>query len=334
MINLNDDAYNEKKIVTENDLFEIISEFDIFDNYIEDMYVNSIMKSPLRKDDNPSFNVFWSNKYQKLMFKDFGTGDRGGCITLLMRMFNISYKEALEQVVIDFGLEDKFITTASKKVKKAVINDKDRIKNIIKKSVDIQVKARVWNSNDAKYWNQYGISKATLKKFRVFPIKYIFINREVYKAEKYAYAYMEKKDNVIRFKIYQPYSLKMKWIGNLIEGTLSGFSQLNKSGNLLIIASSLKDGMCLHDLGIKDIISPQTENYIFKEHIVSDLKRRFKNIVLFYDNDEAGIVAAKKISELYDIKYINTGSDEYKDPSDYYCKFGKKETIKMIKKLL
>ena len=324
MINLNDEQFQDKQLITEEALFEHISDYDVFNYYVEDLSLNYAFKSPLRADKNPSFSIFFSKKRNRLFYKDFGNGDSGSCIKMLMQLMNLSYHEALTQIVLDFGLESKFkVPNGFKrsKNKPAKVFDKNHVDNIIKTSNVIQITSRNWTQQDLNYWEQYGVSYLTLLKYNIVPIKYLFINGEVYGVDRFAYAYSEMKDSEIRYKIYQPFSRYNKWINNLIEGTLSGWSQLSESGDLLVISSSLKDGMCLHDQGFNDFIAPQTENYIFKPHIVDDLLTRFKEIVVFYDYDEAGLKAAQRMNQLYGFRYFTTNNEQYKDPSDYYKQF-------------
>jgi hypothetical protein len=161
------------------------------------------------------------------------------------------------------------------------------------------------------------------------PIKLIYLN-DIIISPKLAYAYKEFKDDVVRYKIYQPYNKKVKWLNNFVDGTLSGFSQLPEYGDLLFITSSLKDGMCLHDLGY-NFIAPQAESHIINKKVFNDLKLRFKKIITFYDNDEAGIENAKRNKKLYEIDYIKTNSLLEKDISDYYKKYGKEKSLNLIK---
>ena len=321
MINLNDPRFIIKEFVTEDALFSIINDYDIYNYYIEDLRLNKGMSSPLRKDSSPSFSVFWSNKYNRILWKDHGDGNRGGAVRFVSELLGLNYREALEQIVLDFKLDDRFKISSDLKRfngSNPQVHNKDLIKNIIDVSVVIRIKSRPYMAHDIRFWSSYGISEETLRKYNVIPIEYLFINGNVYGVDRYAYAYVEYKDDETRYKIYQPFNIKIKWLSNLIEGTLSGWSQMADTGDLLIISSSLKDGMCLHDYGFKNFIAPQTENYIFKPHIVEDLKSRFKNILVFYDHDVAGINAANKMNLLYGFKFITTNSEELKDPSDYY----------------
>lgn len=327
MINLNDSRFNIKQFVTEELLFEILSDYDIFNYYIDDLILNRAFESPLRNDKKPSFTVFWSNKYNRLLWKDHGSGDRGGSITFVMRLLGLGYKNTLEQIALDFKLDDRFLIGSNSKRYKTsnpIIHTREDVNNKVSDATIINITSRNFEYHDIKFWSEFGISEQTLRKYNVIPLRYIFINDRLFGADKYSYAYMEEKDGVVRYKIYQPFSINNKWINNLIEGTLSGWSQLDENGDLLIIASSLKDGMCLHGLGFTNFIAPQTENYIFKPHIVEDLKNRFDDIIVFYDHDKAGINAANRMNQLYGFKSITTMSEELKDPSDYY-KYNKQQ---------
>lgn len=337
MINLNDSKYSQKKLVTEENIFNIISDYDVFMHYIENFSLSSLIKSPLRaQDKDPSFNVFYSKKAQRLLYKDFGeSGDSGSCVKFVGITKNIGYRESLEDIIVNFNLQDQFVIDKSiqnKQNKIPIIHDKSLINNTIKKSKTIRVKTRPWNNRDKIYWNSFGISLLTLAKYGVSPIKYLFINEDVFTVDNYAYAYKEFKDSQLRYKIYQPFSSDYKWINNLIEGTISGWANLSEYGDILCIASSLKDGMCIHDLGFSNILAPQTENYIFKPHIVKDLQKRFKTIIVFYDYDNAGISASMKMSKLYGFIPFYTYDAENKDPSDFYRAKNKNKLIKTIRK--
>ena len=83
-------------------------------------------------------------------------------------------------------------------------------------SSNIQVKFREWRKYDLEFWESYGISKPWLEFGEVYPISRIFYINENkitdYPADKYAYAYIERKDGNITLKIYQPFSETRKWI--------------------------------------------------------------------------------------------------------------------------
>lgn len=81
--------------------------------------------------------------------------------------------------------------------------------------VTIEVRVRDWKPWDLEYWESYGINKEWLEFGDIYPISHIFINKPtgtiVIPAEKYAYVFVEFKDNKPTLKIYQPFSKLYKW---------------------------------------------------------------------------------------------------------------------------
>lgn len=333
MINLKDDKYLVKKVLSKESILEYISDYDIFKYYIPGIELGKRINSPLREDKNPSFNIFWYPAVKKVFFKDLGTGDKGDSFSYVQRIKDCNFTTALKIIAKDFRLDTYLNVKDSNyipSINEPIVYDKSIIEKSIRDSACIQITEREWLSRDVYYWKSYGVSKKTLIKYRVRPIQYMFINGNVYGVDRLAYAYTELKDGVVKYKIYQPLLKENKWFNNFVDNTLSGFSQLPKDGDLLIIASSLKDAMCLHDLGYTSVIAPQTENYIFKQYVLDDLKWRFKRVVLFYDHDDAGLKASEHMKQLFNLEYITTGASEFKDPSDYYKFNGKEKLLKLI----
>lgn len=77
---------------------------------------------------------------------------------------------------------------------------------------------------------------------------------------------------------------------------------LPESGDYVVITKSLKDVMVLYEFGIP-AIAPISENCYLTEAQHAKLVRRFKHVVLLYDNDRAGKYNAikfyRKHPELY-----------------------------------
>ncbi len=327
---------SNKDVVSKENILKHLSDYDVFNYFMPNFAIGGIFNSPLREDDNrPSFGVFFSKKYpDTLLFKDLATGEMGDCFIFAQKFMGMNYYDVLEKIIIDFNLDEYFNIKTNYKYcshRNGVITPKEKIPKFNEHEHNfIGVKTREWNEFDKIYWKGYGIKRRTLELYNVYPISLIFLNDFIINAEQYAYCYIENKDNIIRYKIYQPFSKKLKWINNFLDGTLSGFTQLPETGDLLFIASSLKDGLVLHELGY-NFIAPQSEGHLLKESVLNDLKMRFNKIISFYDNDKAGIDFAIRNKELYDIDYITTGDIFNKDISDYYIANKKEETEKMIK---
>ena len=96
------------------------------------------------------------------------------------------------------------------------------------------------------------------------------------------------------FKIYRPLADKYtKWRNNLTELDIQGYKQLPKTGDILIITKSMKDVMCLYEMGIA-AISPSSESTFIPDKVLKQLKKRFKRII--FDRDQAGVKYLRKIS--------------------------------------
>lgn len=324
-----------KKQLTEESLLEEVSEYEIYRYYIGDFVIGRPFNSPLAKDDNPSFTIFIPKKYPgKLFFKDF-RGITGDAIVFVKEHFGLNYKEALERIAIDFNLEDKFlINTSFKQIKPVTLRlaKEDRL-DLKKESLNLKITSRDWKIHDKTYWKSYGISKGTLELFNVVSIKYYWMYDKLYNADKYAYAYKEWKDNELNYKIYQPFreSNNHKFVNGFLDGTFSGWDLLPEYSNLIIITKSAKDCMFLYEHGY-NAIAPQGEGYTFKPQVIDILKAKCKKLVLFYDNDEAGINSAKRNCEEFNLEYVTTNS-KYKDITDYYKNNGLEKTINLLNKI-
>lgn len=97
------------------------------------------------------------------------------------------------------------------------------------------------------------------------------------------------------------------------------------------MCSSVKDALCLTcNTGIP-AIALQGEGYVMSTTAQKNLKSRFKNIYILYDNDKAGLAYAQKTSEETGFKNIILPQFEGgKDISDFYKVVGKEKFIETI----
>ena len=151
---------------------------------------------------------------------------------------------------------------------------------------DIGIVRQPFTEVDKKYWKQFHISIDTLKRFNVFSIKYFLCNnivRGVYKDDNPMYAYKVFD----KFKIYRPLANKYtKWRTNLTVRHVQGLEQLQpEGGDLLIITKSLKDVMCLTEMGFHAVASASETTFI-PEDILNNLKSKWKNVVILYDSSK------------------------------------------------
>jgi len=323
--------YNTREVednITFDKIVSIVNDYYIYCYYLgKEIKINKPINSPFRKDVHPSWSLY-RNKNGVLRYRDFATGDSGNAITLVQRLYELNYGQALKKVWKDLILKTPH--ALKRTIKSIELQQKE--KNII------EIKKKNFTDKDVEFWSKYKISKDTLKLYRVFPINTFWVN------ENKSFTYTEKEPmyayNIYdKFKIYRPYSKKLdKWRNNCSSFDIQGLEQLVDKGELLIITKSLKDVMVLHELGY-NAIAPQSELSGIPKIIMDHLKLRFQNIIIIFDYDEGGIQGAKKLSEKYSIKqkfipkhYL----DLYciKDISDFIKEFGKEPTLEMLKELL
>ena len=313
-----------------------IPESDILYFYLGISHLPTLICSPLRKDLKPSLGIYINSKGH-IGYRDFATGESGSLFYLLSLLFNIEYSEVFTKILSDFSSKEPpkehiQISTTSKPY-----NQSTRKSPV----VDIQVKVRAWKTWDREYWSSYGITKRFLTLCKVFPISHIFLVYEdssfvVIPAEKYAYAYMEEKDNKVSLKIYQPYSKSYKWMNKHSSDVWDLWNQLPATGDTLIITSSRKDAMCIWcNTGIPSC-SLQAESYLPKASVIEELKARFKHIFVLYDNDftkdiNHGREYGKNIANTFNLKQIELPEElQAKDSSDLYKLHGKEVLVQTI----
>ena len=279
--------------------------------------------SPLRVDHKPTCSFY---KGRRLYFKDFATGECLSFENVVMKKYGCNYYEALEIIAKDFGII-KGHTPKSIPIQPIFKKEK---------KTTIQIEAKSFTNEELKWWEQFGINKSVLTKYRVYSCKTVFLNgniTSVYSPSCPSYGYYFGKDeNRELWKIYYPFRKTFRFIGNIKTTTIQGYNQLPKKSKLLVITKSLKDCMVLYNLGIA-AIAPQSETQFIEENVLEDLRKRFKHIVLLFDNDQTGIEFTNKIKRKYNwitpmiipLKY------NAKDISDFYKDYGRDKTIELIK---
>ena len=297
-----------------------ISEYDIFKYYCPNFIeLNKKFCSDLRKDQKPGVSiVYWKGK---LLYKDFGYPDHTfDCFNYVKFKYSCNFVEALTIIDNDFtlGLASKINNTTFTMGFAGRITNK---KPTIQKLTLIKKKSRPWSKSDKSFWERYLITKKTLLKFDVSPISHYWINENRFSCGEITYAY--KIGN--KYKIYAP-NEEYKWSSNTTNKHVQGYKQLPDTGDLLILTSSLKDVMCLYEMGIP-AIALQSEMIMPDDKLIQHLKSRFDRIAIFYDNDfdnpnNPGQAMAEKIKQKYWFSNIVI-PDVYhcKDLSDYIARF-------------
>jgi len=316
--------------LSEENIYKKISEYDIFSYYIPEFTeLNTHFSSPLRSDSEPSCSIqSWNGT---LFYKDFGTKDSFTAINFVKYKFNVHYYNALRIISNDFNLG----LTGEKIEKSSMGYIGVSNPNIIlsdNKPTNLRIKRRKWNNTiDKEYWSEYGYDLPLLRHLNIVPISHLWLNGKCFKMKENEPSYAYILDNGI-YKILSPFS-KYKWITNGKANHIQGWHQLPKTGELLIITKSLKDIGLLYKYGYT-ACAPQSENTLIPIDIISELKDRFKKIVIYFDNDEPGIDSAQLYESLFEVDYVHNPIDDPKDISDYYKMWGDNPTKQLLKELL
>jgi Crassvirales DNA primase len=284
------DLNKEKQLISKEAILKFITDLEIYQKYLdsnEEIMVGKPILSPLRRENNPSFALFLSRGSGEILFKDFLLG-AGDCIKFVQMKLGLTYFEALSRIATDFDLADDYRCKKMDKIDfTATRTDFLTRENVLSRVTPFKLrkKKRPFALHDIMYWQSFGISVATLEKYNVEAVDYMFINDKIHKADKHAYCFIEAKDYVETYKIYQPFNENYKWINGHNDAVWQGWEQLPAKGDLLIVTKSLKDVMSLYEVAGISAVSLQSENVLPKKHVFEDLKDRFSLHYLLYDND-------------------------------------------------
>jgi len=321
----------------DRELTNTIEDISLLSFYLGIHILPCVINSPLREDKNPSFGLT-INPNGKVHYKDFATGEKGGIYDLLMKLLSLSFPEVLERISEDFSTLNKLT-----KVYKSSHTGR---KQVLPSGTTLDCKVREWKSYDLEYWEMYGISLPWLNFGEVYPISHIIATKEgnIYTipAEKYGYVYIERKDGRISKKIYQPFSKIYKWSNTHDSSVWDLWRQLPPFGENLIITSSRKDALCIWENSKIPSCSLQAESLLPKEHVVQELKNRFKNVYVLYDNDfnsltgtNIGQLLGENFSKRYQVIQLNLPQEyQAKDTSDLAKLHGRLAVKEVILKLI
>lgn len=318
------------------DIFKSVRECDVLSHYLGISSIPCIISSPFRKDEHPSFGI-WTKNGQHIGYTDLATRETGDLIDLLKKLWNTDFNGVLQKLREDLPN----ITASYGQIQSLDTPKKVKTYN---RDTQLQCKVREWRDYDLAYWEIYGISKKWLEFGDIYPISQIILTktegqRYVIPAEKYAYAYVERKDNKISLKIYQPFSKTFKWSNKHDSSVWDLWTKLPEKGDKLIITSSRKDALCIWENTGIPALSLQAESYLPKQHVVQQLLDRFTNVYILYDNDyqssiNYGRILGAKMAAEFGLIQIEI-PDEYqsKDSSDLCKNYGRQQVKDLINQL-
>lgn len=319
------------------DLLSRVSEKEIYEYYLqESIKENQQYKCPFHKDTNPSlgFKLMPSNM---LIHRCFSCGKRGSVINFVSRLFNISSQEAVRQIYRDLNLSLRGPVSSPITTRKRV----ESVGFTAEDNTVILPEKQTFNIVDYNYWKQYYISLKTLVEYSISSCKRVII-KKVKENKLVLFAEYSNTNPIYsyeingKYKIYRPLNPTKygKWISTTKAEDIQGLRELPKSGELLIITSSMKDLLVLKTLGYSAIALGGEGNRI-PAKLLDYLYACFKEILVFYDNDEAGIMYGKKFSSEIGSEYIYIPQEyKEKDISDFIARYGIDQTRSLLKELI
>lgn len=326
-----------KPALDKDSVLSDVSDIELLIKYFPQVTeVPMVISSPLRKDVHPSFRVY-SPDGTRIRWYDYVTGESGGIIDLLQRTMSVTFNELLTIIKKDTTHAGRLAINQNS-TKKVRINSTDT-------SCQVRSQMRKWEEYDFQYWESYGVPRRWLLYSDIYPISHIFIIGntgyvKTVKADKYAYTFIERKDGVCSEKVYQPFNKNgMKWRSGHDSSVWDLWTKLPPRGEKCIITSSRKDALCVWANSGIPSVSLQGEAVGVKPQVMNELKSRFKEVYVLYDNDfkgeqNYGRIDGRKLAEQFDIIQIEI-PDMYmcKDISDLYKKYGKSTVVKVLKQL-
>lgn len=312
-------------IITLKDLLNRVSEIDILTRYFNIKKLPCVINSPLREDKRPSFSVYI--KDNKVRYLDFSTGEKGNLWNLLGELWHTDFYNTLVTVYKDFSLNNRTLFLQPKvKPKTTIVSYSETV---------IKCRVREWREYDLEYWRSFGIDKKWLEYAEIYPISHKIIIKDnkkyTFRADKYAYAYVEHKEGNTTLKIYQPFSKRWKWTNKHDRSVISLWTKVPYRGNKICICSSLKDALCLWANTNIPSIAIQGEGYSMSDTAINELKKRYNKVYILLDNDEVGLKDGERLAK--ETGFINIVLPQFnggKDISDLIKTTGKDNFLKTI----
>lgn len=320
---------------SKEDLLAKVTSYDILNHYLQP-YHNSgrllaakNISNPFQaeKQETPSFNIFPTMGTGEWRYKDFATGDDGSCFDLVMKLFNISFPEALQKINSDLTL---LLDTTQEPIKSN--------RQLAQEAPKFTIKRKQFNDAEKEFWLKFGIDEQTLKRFNVSSLEEFSTTSKIgnpyttkSSSDKFIFAY----ENNHWVKLYKPLDekkYKFQYLGTKEQGFIFGWKQLPENADLLIITGGEKDVMTLTAKGF-NAITLNSETATMPKSIVDELKLRFKTILVLYDNDETGLKQSNILAVAHGLHrlVLPTLQNKGKDVSDY---FANGETLEKFNDLL
>jgi hypothetical protein len=192
----------------------------------------------------------------------------------------------------------------------------------IKKSpVEIEITKHEEETDEfIQFWENLGIGREVRDTYKIRNPKLVHYIGDVHKT-------IQPRTLTIsyeilgRYKIYHPFEdKKFKFRNNYLTGFVEGGLQLRYKSSFVVITKSMKEIAFMRQHFDWDAVAGASENTYISDHFMNHLKAKYQDVYIWLDNDEAGIAAQARYTELYPwLKPIVFDEGvEQKDPTDLY----------------
>ena len=302
-----------------------------FEHYLGIQVKKGLFVSPsvIRTDHKPTC-AFFKDKRGVLRYKDFA-GPSFDFVGAVSYIYKCSYYQALKIIANDFGFINIDVPKNLPKIEYSgyVLKETERAK--------IQVEVQDFSTKELNWWASFGVSEKTLKKYKVYSIKSVFLNgfyhsSSTEKSPIFGYFGGIGVDEIEYWRLYMPTKIKFRFLSNWPAIMLQGVKNLKKESSSLLITKSMKDVMLLYEFGINSI-APNSETVLVTKNQLQKISSLHKSIFVLFDNDLAGVKAANKYKKEYDLPIIFIKRKYAKDISDLYKSISKNQFWLTIEEL-
>lgn len=325
------------------DILKYVSEEEIYQLVFGFLPVEyDLVRSPFRKDNNPGA-YFERDAKGKLRFKDFANGE----VIKGTKMISI---DCFDAVRVFFNLPNFYSTLLF--IKNKLIDSNSSIKPVRELSFEVKEKkkfyfrcmSRNFNLKDKDYWTRFGITKQNLIDDKVFPVEEVFLYNTKkgdtsFKVRDLGYCFTDFKSNHKKLYIPKTGNNDKIFITDCDNNDIGGITKLKNSFKKIIISKSYKDYRVLKNLGL-EVIWLQSENSFPSMEVLLPLLHNYTEVIIFFDNDNAGILNSKFLSDLINSFFPNKSRVfnfpeklfklGIKDPADFYEHLGREELMNCL----
>lgn len=293
----------------------------IYKNYIDfpqELDGSSVRVYSVFQDERtPSMYIYPKNG--KYVWKDHSTGSHGDALDLVKALIEMASGETVTWNAVLNTIKTDYNTWKEKEnLGKPYIPNELEIEHYFYE-LKTNYKTRPFTHWDLKYWDEMEIDETLLEYYYVQSLEYFQIGKKTHDVTRWgkqhgfthSYGYFEKDGTLV--KIYNPYSHELKHI--TLKKDILGREQII-GGRPLIIASSMKDLLCLKTLRLNlDVVAPMGEKILISPQDIDYLKQISTQVLTLFDNDRTGIKAMSMYKALYDIDFVYI--PYYKDLAEF-----------------